>query len=96
MLLVVAYDINTSDKGGESRLRKVSKQCQKYGQRVQDSLFECYIDYSQCMILKGQLEKIIDKNKDSVRMYFLGNKYDDKVIYLGNDKLININKAVIF
>lgn len=96
MLLVIAYDINTSDDNGKARLRKISKQCQMYGQRVQDSLFECYIDYSQCIILKEKLEKIIDKNKDSVRLYFLGNKYDDKIIYLGENKLININKTVIF
>lgn len=96
MLLVVAYDVNTSDEKGNKRLNRISKICKKYGQRVQDSLFECYIDYSKCMELKNLLEKEIDKEKDSIRLYFVGNKYENKVIYLGKDKLTNLKDSLIF
>lgn len=96
MLLIVAYDINTSDEDGKKRLNKISKICKKYGQRVQDSLFECYIDYSKCIELKLKLEKEIDKEKDTVRLYMIGNNYKNKVFYLGKDNLINLENSLIF
>lgn len=96
MLLLVAYDINTSTKEGQKRLQKISKECGKYGQRVQNSLFECYIDYSKCIELRNKLEKIIDTECDSIRLYFIGNNYDNKIFCLGKDNLINIDKPIIF
>ena len=83
MFVVIAYDVNTEDSEGRKRLRKVSKACQNYGQRVQNSLFECSIDYGTFLMLKKTLEKIIDKNKDSLRYYNLGNKWDNKVEHVG-------------
>jgi CRISPR-associated protein Cas2 len=83
MFIVIAYDVNTESLGGKKRLRKVSKACQNYGQRVQNSLFECLIDYGTFLQLKRTLEKIIDKDKDSLRYYNLGNKWDGKVEHIG-------------
>ncbi len=83
MLVLITYDVNTEDASGRKRLRKVAKQCVNYGQRVQNSVFECVLDSSQCKILKAQLIDIIDDTKDSLRFYYLGNKYDSKIEHFG-------------
>ena len=83
MFVVIAYDVNTESSEGKKRLRKVSKACQNHGQRVQNSLFECSVDYGTFLMLKKTLEKIIDKEKDSLRYYNLGNKWDEKVEHIG-------------
>ena len=64
-------------------LRKVAKECVNYGQRVQNSVFECLVDASQALILKDKLLNLIDKEQDSLRFYYLGNKYDTKVEHYG-------------
>ena len=83
MFILVAYDVNTESEGGKKRLRKVAKTCQDYGQRVQNSLFECSIDYGTFLKFKKSLESIIDKDRDSLRYYNLGNKWDAKVEHIG-------------
>ncbi len=83
MLVLITYDVNTEDKNGKSRLRKVAKQCVNYGQRVQNSVFECMLDSGQCKLLKAKLLDIIDMNKDSLRFYYLGNQYKNKVEHYG-------------
>jgi CRISPR-associated protein Cas2 len=83
MLVLVAYDVNTETDAGKRRLRKVAKTCQNYGQRVQNSLFECSIDYGTFLKLKKALEGIIDTEKDSLRLYNLGNKWSPKVDHIG-------------
>ena len=83
MLVLVTYDVATQDKAGRSRLRKVAKECVNYGQRVQNSVFECLVDASQALILKDKLLNLIDKEQDSLRFYYLGNKYDTKVEHYG-------------
>ena len=75
MLVVITYDVNTETTAGRTRLRKVAKQCTNYGRRVQNSVFECILDSAQSVALKGILSDIIDKNKDSLRFYYLGNNY---------------------
>ena len=83
MLVLVTYDVATQDNAGRSRLRKVAKECVNYGQRVQNSVFECLVDASQALILKDKLLNLIDKEQDSLRFYYLGNKYDTKVEHYG-------------
>lgn len=83
MLVLITYDVNTEDDRGKARLRKVAKQCVNYGQRVQNSVFECILDAGQCKLLKAQLLKIIDLGKDSLRFYYLGNNYKNKVEHYG-------------
>jgi CRISPR-associated protein Cas2 len=83
MYVIIGYDVNTMTAEGRKRLRKVSKACQNYGQRVQNSLFECCIDYGTFLKLKAELEEIIDKETDSLRYYYLGNKWEKKVEHVG-------------
>ena len=83
MLVLITYDVNTETAAGRSRLRKVAKQCTKYGQRVQNSVFECNMDAAKCRQVKAILEEIIDKDKDSLRFYYLGDNYKNKVEHIG-------------
>ena len=83
MLVVITYDVNTETTAGRTRLRKVAKQCTNYGRRVQNSVFECILDSAQSVALKGILSDIIDKNKDSLRFYYLGNNYQTKIEHVG-------------
>ena len=79
MLVLITYDVNTETVSGKKRLRKVAKQCENYGRRVQNSVFECILDQAQSVVLKQSLIDIIDENVDSLRFYYLGNKYQTKV-----------------
>ena len=83
MLMLVTYDVNTQTPEGKRRLRRVAKQCTNYGQRVQNSVFECVLDAAQSCRLKAALEEIIDKERDSLRFYNLGNAYRNRVEHVG-------------
>lgn len=83
MLVLITYDVNTEDVNGRGRLRKVAKQCVNHGQRVQNSVFECVLDPGQCKLLKAQLLDIIDKERDSLRFYYLGKNYENKIEHYG-------------
>ena len=83
MLVLITYDVTTEDAKGKTRLRKVAKQCVNYGQRVQNSVFECILDMAQAKMLKASLLELIDINKDSLRFYYLGNSYQNKVEHFG-------------
>ncbi len=72
MMVLVTYDVNTETLEGRRRLRHVAKECQNFGQRVQNSVFECLIDPAQWTMLKNKLVGLIDPDKDSLRFYFLG------------------------
>ena len=72
MLVLITYDVNTETVSGKKRLRKVAKQCENYGRRVQNSVFECILDQAQSVVLKQSLIDIIDENVDSLRCYYLG------------------------
>ena len=79
MLVVITYDVNTMDATGEKRLRRVAKLCERYGVRVQNSVFEVLVDAAQLTTLKHELSKEINKNLDSIRFYRLGNSYQNKI-----------------
>mgnify|MGYP000466604042 FL=1 len=66
MLILITYDVNTESKDGQRRLRKVAKACVNHGQRVQNSVFECLLQEDQYVLFKHELEKLIDKNADSI------------------------------
>lgn len=72
MLVLITYDVNTQTPEGKRRLRQVAKCCTKYGQRVQNSVFECALDPAQLKLVTHQLELLIDKETDSLRFYSLG------------------------
>ncbi len=83
ILVLITYDVSTQDAAGRKRLRKVAKECVNYGQRVQNSVFECMLDASQLLTLKDSLVSMIDEKEDSLRFYYLGNKYQTKVEHFG-------------
>lgn len=83
MMVLITYDVNTETAEGKKRLHKVAKQCQNYGQRVQNSVFECILDPARLAQLKDKLEKIIDVDKDSIRYYYLGDEWRKRVEHVG-------------
>lgn len=83
ILVLITYDVSTQDAAGRKRLRKVAKECVNYGQRVQNSVFECILDSSQLLVLKDKLTSMINDKEDSLRFYYLGNKYQTKVEHFG-------------
>ena len=92
MLVLITYDVNTETAAGKTRLRKVAKQCVNYGRRVQNSVFECILDNAQCIALKAL---IIDSKVDSLRFYYLGNKYETKVEHVGVEKGIAADQVLL-
>lgn len=96
MLILITYDVNTETAAGRSRLRKVAKQCVNYGQRVQNSVFECNMDAAKCRQVKAILEDIIDKDKDSLRFYYLGDNYKNKVEHIGVKPGFGVTETLIF
>jgi CRISPR-associated protein Cas2 len=95
MLVLITYDVSTGDTAGRKRLTKVAKICVNYGQRVQNSVFECSLDATQLCMVRNKLLKVIDVSRDSLRIYNLGNHYDNriehhgvKVAYLPDDPMI--------
>jgi CRISPR-associated protein Cas2 len=96
LLVVITYDVSTVSRAGQKRLRKVSKICQNYGQRVQNSVFECNVDAAQFTTLKLELINVIDENKDSLRFYQLGNNYKSKVEHIGVKASLDLEGPLIF
>ena len=83
MLILVTYDVNTQTAAGRKCLRKVANVCVDYGQRVQNSVFECLLDAAQYAAFKAKLTALIDPETDSLRFYQLGNQYKSKVEHVG-------------
>ncbi|MEC0036464.1 CRISPR-associated endonuclease Cas2 [Bacillus cereus] len=96
MLVLITYDVSTTNSVGQKRLRKVSKICQNYGQRVQNSVFECVVDATQFATLKMELIKIINEDEDSLRFYQLGNNYKNKVEHIGIKESVDLESPLIF
>ena len=95
MLVLITYDVSTEDRAGQRRLRRVAKQCVDHGQRVQKSVFECSLDWSQWLVLKATLEKEIDPVKDSLRFYLLGNNWERRVEHIGAKPSYNPDDPMI-
>lgn len=83
MMVLVTYDVNIASEGGARRLRKVARICQNYGQRVQNSVFECLVDPAQWAALRHELLQTFDPAKDSLRFYFLGANWKKRVEHQG-------------
>ncbi|WP_059104776.1 CRISPR-associated endonuclease Cas2 [Shouchella shacheensis] len=96
MLVLITYDVSTTSTGGTKRLRKVAKACQNYGQRVQNSVFECIVDAAQFTTLKIELANLINEEQDSLRFYQLGNNYKTKVEHIGVKESIDLDEPLIF
>lgn len=95
MFVLITYDVNITSENGAKRLRKVAKACQNYGKRVQNSVFECVLSDTQFVTLRHELEKIIDKENDSVRFYSFGKNRDRKIITIGKDVSIDVTGDLI-
>ena len=83
MLVLITYDVNTENAAGRRRLHQIAKQCVNYGQRVQNSVFECLLNTAQCKQLQASLLSTMDKNRDSLRFYYLGKRYENKIEHFG-------------
>ncbi len=95
MMVLITYDVNTENDAGKKRLRKVAKECQNYGQRVQNSVFECLIDTARLRQLQARLEKIIDLEKDSLRYYYLGDEWRSRVEHVGAKPSLDLEGTLI-
>lgn len=95
MMVLITYDVSTETDAGKSRLRKVSKKCKDYGQRVQNSVFECLIDPAQLRQLQDALKKIIDPEVDSLRFYYLGDNWKQRIEHIGAKPSIDLEGTII-
>ncbi|MEN6299973.1 MAG: CRISPR-associated endonuclease Cas2 [Anaerolineaceae bacterium] len=96
MMVLITYDVCTTDKAGQKRLRRVAKKCVDYGQRVQNSVFECLVEPDQFVKLKSELAAIIDSDKDSLRYYLLGSNWKRRVEHVGAKETYDPEGTLIF
>jgi CRISPR-associated protein Cas2 len=95
MLVVVSYDVCTEDRAGARRLRRIARVCKNFGQRVQFSVFECVVDPAQWTQMKQQLIDIMDEEKDSLRFYFMGANWKNRVEHVGAKAIVDIEGPLI-
>lgn len=95
MLLVITYDVDTTDAQGAKRLRKVAKLCERNGMRVQNSVFEVLVNAAQLAVLKADISKIIDHERDSIRFYRLGNSYQHKIETMGRSPSVQAGEPLL-
>jgi CRISPR-associated protein Cas2 len=86
MLVVICYDVSTTEPEGRRRLRRVAKACKNYGQRVQLSVFVCEVDPAQWTVVRQNLIEEIDPEVDSLRFYFLGSNWRRRIEQVGAKK----------
>lgn len=95
MMVLITYDVETMTPEGARRLRRVAKECQNYGQRVQNSVFECVLSEAQFTALRNRIASIINIQKDSIRFYMLGNNWNNRVEYLGKKTSFDVTAELI-
>lgn len=95
MMVLITYDVSTENEAGKKRLRKVAKVCQNYGQRVQNSVFECIIDAALLKQVQEKLEKIIEIKTDSLRYYYLGDEWRTRVRHVGAKASIDLEGPLL-
>ena len=96
MLMLVAYDVNTETKAGKRRLRRVARACLDFGQRVQNSVFECEVDPAQWTALRARLVGEIDPERDSLRFYRLGAEGQRRVEHVGAKPALDLEGPLVF
>ena len=94
MRYLISYDVNTTTPAGQKRLRRVAKACEDHGVRVQNSVFECVMDYAHLLTFREQLRTIIDEESDSIRIYPLG-KDSSRIIHMGTQKAFDVTAPLI-
>lgn len=95
MLVLITYDVDTISETGQKRLRKVAKLCQDYGQRVQNSVFECRLSEAQFVVLKNKLESTMNHDLDNIRFYFLGKNWKNRIESIGKQMVMDIDEELI-
>jgi len=95
MYIILTYDVSTTTSAGRTRLRRVAKTCLDYGQRVQNSVFECKVTPAQLVEFRNKLLSIIKSETDSVRIYHLGKNWQQKVEHHGKNDDYNIDEPLI-
>lgn len=95
MYILVTYDVNTETREGQRRLSKVARLCKDFGQRVQNSVFECVLTEVQLAELKNKLECTMDKTNDSIRIYYLNRSENRRIITLGRNDAIDVEGTLI-
>jgi CRISPR-associated protein Cas2 len=95
MLVVVSYDVDTTDAAGRRRLRRIARTCQDYGQRVQFSVFECEVVPADWVNLRVRLLEEMDQAKDSLRFYFLGADGKRRIEHAGSRKPVDLDGALL-
>lgn len=95
MLVLVSYDVSTVEKAGRRRLNRIAKTCLDYGQRVQNSVFECLVDPAQWTALRAKLLCLYKPEEDSLRFYFLGKKWEKRVEHHGTKETFNLEKDTL-
>lgn len=96
MLMLITYDVNTEDAAGRRRLRRVARACLDFGQRVQNSVFECEVDPAQWAALRARLIEEIDTEKDSLRFYRLGAEGKRRVEHVGAKPVPDLDGPLVF
>ncbi|THU04479.1 CRISPR-associated endonuclease Cas2 [Lampropedia puyangensis] len=96
MLILVSYDVSTTSEGGQRRLRRIARECQNYGQRVQYSVFEIEVNTAQWVALKDKLCSLIDPDLDSLRFYYMGQNWKHKVEHIGAKPSVDLNGPLVF
>ncbi|WP_456299961.1 CRISPR-associated endonuclease Cas2 [Sphingobium amiense] len=94
--MLVTYDVNTQDAEGRRRLRRVARACLDYGQRVQNSVFECEVDPAQWTRLRAHLLAEINQSKDSLRFYRLGADGKRRIEHVGASPVIDLDGPLLF
>ena len=95
MYILVTYDVDTISEKGQKRLRQVARICKDYGQRVQNSVFECEVTEAQYVKLKDALSAVMDKSLDSIRFYHLNKNENRRVVTIGKETSYNVAEAII-
>ncbi len=95
MLYLVSYDVSTATRAGRARLRRVAKACEDYGVRVQNSVFECVLEYEGFLQLRQRLSELIDAETDSLRFYPMGKRGREKVVHLGVERAFDVEAPLI-
>ena len=95
MLVLVSYDVSTINRAGCRRLNRIAKTCLDYGQRVQNSVFECIVNPAQWVCLRAELLRLYNKSEDSLRFYFMGSNWERKVEHHGTKKTTNLEKDTL-
>jgi CRISPR-associated protein Cas2 len=95
MMMVVSYDVSTTTSAGRRRLRRVARECQNFGQRAQNSVFECVVDPEQWARLRLRLLEIFEPEEDSLRFYRLGSRWRGRVEHHGTKKTLDLDGPLL-